>query len=1144
MKKILGVIIVLISFAITTTAVIATCIDAYKWIQKYENGAGLDWWNIPSVQWVASIKSCGTTDNTCALWFGSDNSKSDTIEIDENLVYESGGRRMYNIRLWGMCTANGSNNAQSIAICSCEDAPKCDKCTAPDGYAGIFENLPGTVSRGGWGNPMSTVGVRLDIEKFKEQARKENMVVELGNGEFEYTLMVPLKRCHMGCGPKKDNCCSSQETQIKLKEKEDYLSRSGVAVGGVYDMTQIVREGQASVTVSVKKGETREIRFSHNAYAVSKTEKEVEWKVFAESWSDVAPKKNQSGKTTFTVLEDKYYVPENRVDDGSGNKFLYRYVFNVKFDNVGTYEFCERINVNNKNMTGACAKITVTDEDNPPNPESLCDVWVNEINPNYIAMNGRLNGSVMEGWTYVEAKIKNERFGGWKDAPDSDPIYAMPTDKITWMNCYYPGVQAMKDESVVIPGEHADDDTHCNTTLATETLQEYVGEWKNEFSVTSENDNVKKESLKDPKTVVTMNDVSFDPSPDYVSYWSKWKLGAKITLGKSETKYTKNTYQIYINDDTGYFYKETIDSPAYPQYVRIDYATHQWKWNYCCCSSYSCGEYGNECCPKKCWCCSHNNNFYGFNYNSPSSESSELSDSNKVIVPYNFENSASLDVVSNNKDGYDVAYAGETIAVQNVKVSVKPRKNDATNATYATQVDGAQVEMIAYVTTNPNDGSRVEYGSINDKICSHFATKQCASVKQIRNTVLNRPGKDGEHGNLEKGYDYYNSVNGATFNGTYNVFDANAGDYMCFAIGVYPASSVGGNGDKTTDSEGDHKWYISESKCKIIAKKPSLQVWGNGVFSNGAMNTNVSVKQQLFGIFNYEVQDRSNATINGSWVEQGIVSNGDVKEFSSGASLGLNDDGRITGVKEKKMNSFCEQRVPLSIANYSNNSGIGEIMCPNNGVVGNANIAVMSGYERKALADYWGSGTNDYSNSGHPIDLAWVGDKVVSATDKDIKIIEANDSLTIGNSYINKDTLRVVKAGKDVIISGDIKYAADDNLYSAGQIPKVIIYAAHNIYIECGVVQVDAILIAEDGVSTCYNGDNLSAKQLKINGTVIANYLEPIRAYGNAMGKYSGTPAEIINYDSSVLSWGRYMAGSGESDTMTVIYVHELAPRY
>ena len=117
----------------------------------------------------------------------------------------------------------------------------------------------------------------------------------------------------------------------------------------------------------------------------------------------------------------------------------------------------------------------------------------------------------------------------------------------------------------------------------------------------------------------------------------------------------------------------------------------------------------------------------------------------------------------------------------------------------------------------------------------------------------------------------------------------------------------------------------------------------------------------------------------------------------------------------------------------------------------------------------------------------------------------------------------------------------------------MVIYG-NNISIDCNVTTIDAILIAEGTVNTCKDAKNggeddntnseLRSHQLNIRGMVIANKLELNRTYGTAWGKQSNIPAETINYDTSTMLWGRYMAGSGESDTLTTVYQHEIAPRY
>ena len=52
------------------------------------------------------------------------------------------------------------------------------------------------------------------------------------------------------------------------------------------------------------------------------------------------------------------------------------------------------------------------------------------------------------------------------------------------------------------------------------------------------------------------------------------------------------------------------------------------------------------------------------------------------------------------------------------------------------------------------------------------------------------------------------------------------------------------------------------------------------------------------------------------------------------------------------------------------------------------------------------------------------------------------------------------------------------------------------------------------------------------------------RTYGATAGEGSGVPAEIINYDTSTVLWGRDMAAGDSYNGLNSVYQHELAPRY
>ena len=53
------------------------------------------------------------------------------------------------------------------------------------------------------------------------------------------------------------------------------------------------------------------------------------------------------------------------------------------------------------------------------------------------------------------------------------------------------------------------------------------------------------------------------------------------------------------------------------------------------------------------------------------------------------------------------------------------------------------------------------------------------------------------------------------------------------------------------------------------------------------------------------------------------------------------------------------------------------------------------------------------------------------------------------------------------------------------------------------------------------------------------------RTYGAATGVNSKVPAEIVNYDTSTILWGRAKSDpNNEHKNLTAVYTHEIAPRY
>ena len=304
------------------------------------------------------------------------------------------------------------------------------------------------------------------------------------------------------------------------------------------------------------------------------------------------------------------------------------------------------------------------------------------------------------------------------------------------------------------------------------------------------------------------------------------------------------------------------------------------------------------------------------------------------------------------------------------------------------------------------------------------------------------------------------------------------------------------------DGEGDKLWSEEKSMCYTVAKRPTLQVWGGNVYSNGNIKTSIADKRRLKDPEGNEVS--GGHYIFGSWAELGVIANGRVTGFASGAGYGYNND----------------------YVTLSNHSG-GFNFC---------NVSTLS-----------------FANDNCKNETGSLGATLPLANDKE-SIKNRLDSL-------ESETINVIREG---YIYHDIILGLDDEgktktFNTLDELPKTVIYA-ENIYIDCGVTRIDALLIAEKNVVTCNNFDNdltnenvekhindrVNSNQLTINDAVIAGKLIANRTYGAATGNYSMVPAEIINFDPTLYLWGNI--GTGDDNTtninMTTNYIRELPPRY
>lgn len=492
-------------------------------------------------------------------------------------------------------------------------------------------------------------------------------------------------------------------------------------------------------------------------------------------------------------------------------------------------------------------------------------------------------------------------------------------------------------------------------------------------------------------------------------------------------------------------------------------------------------------------------------------------------IPYNFSNSTEITGL---KSGRSVLYAGESDTIQ-YNAIVGTRRNDRTDGTYATIVRKAKLQILACEGSCNNAGSTKYYTNV------------------VNNVTLNSSG------NLS-GYTDPKEM-------SVNIPDLPAGSTMCFKSRVYPASVKNDITVETewADKEEGYAWVESVEQCYDVAKKPSLQVWGGSVYSAGSITLNQSVKNNLAGygsgtLYDYNVSTAGDKRVFGTWTELGLVAGGTVRGFSSGAGWGYasTDDavsaksGGVSELGGRGDTDFCKAST-LSFANASCNVGTGSV-----GGLGASSLQSDSSNKSGLISRFVGEDDEYERVNGFSGNISEIpGWKI---TDNEIRfsavnVVDEEDKEVLDEAgKVKKMATRVIDAGSnDIVIDKNIVY--EGNYSSLADVPKVIIYA-ENIKINCNVMRIDAVLIANKDIDTCGNGgkENSEARsrQLIINGSVITNTFTLGRTYGAATGKNSIVPAEIVNYDSSLYLWANRQASTTRSGDLTESYITELAPRY
>ncbi|MDL2236183.1 hypothetical protein LJC07_08650, partial [Christensenellaceae bacterium OttesenSCG-928-L17] len=298
--------------------------------------------------------------------------------------------------------------------------------------------------------------------------------------------------------------------------------------------------------------------------------------------------------------------------------------------------------------------------------------------------------------------------------------------------------------------------------------------------------------------------------------------------------------------------------------------------------------------------------------------SGEITKSVSIYIPYNYE----IELPSIEpcvevppyqcSDGWpklDVTSPGEDREFAH-SVKIVPKQNDNLGQTYATNSRPTTYEIISFVTTpesNAPNGQGVSSNVISGipgsgTSCSHYTSgtslaRGCVVVQREENIFFNTLGGVELEGKTDNASYDVNGNFSKSLAPSVVIDDLPAGSKFCVAISVWPAGSNDQNSsglDK--DSQGGH-WKYSDPKCLTIAKKPTTEFWGAGIFSQGDITTSQSVKY-VPNAGGFIASGNENSPTNGlsyndaarrvfgSWSEYEVIGNSSVKGIGSGASLG------------------------------------------------------------------------------------------------------------------------------------------------------------------------------------------------------------------------------------------------------------------
>ncbi len=483
-----------------------------------------------------------------------------------------------------------------------------------------------------------------------------------------------------------------------------------------------------------------------------------------------------------------------------------------------------------------------------------------------------------------------------------------------------------------------------------------------------------------------------------------------------------------------------------------------------------------------------------------------------IIRPYNYK---VTDVTPEPSSSDTSTYTGQSFE-QTFDLTVY---KDSDAYEYITDLENRKAFVVGYVIPSKTTigvastmvlGGRTASLDTNNPnaadVCGFFRDRGAANCKILENGQ-NEITPHDKNTNVYGGIDHYENAKYITSSITVPQVETGAKYCVALAIAKYSSSS--------TD------WFISKSACNNVSKRPTVQVLGGDVRSNGYVSGSISKR----GEKQY-----------GSWSDFTVSASKTITGFASSASLA--NGATITG--NNSVYPMCKIDA-LTIANEQCKENplateLGGAVIPATDTIRSV-LDKMKSYYLTAGAD--SDGTCDSVR-------CW---------------INGVSTVTV-NTFTSKGLRSPIGfiSSKPIILHSDGEMIIDTNItieenhvYNDGLTPQIIILAEGNIMVKEHVTRIDAWIVAGGTFTSCTLDDgselNLSAdvctEPLTIKGAITANSISFNRTYG---GDPNGdnddslkNPAEKVYYSPVTLIQSAREAVRNAEPQIT--FLNELAPR-